>query len=82
MHFLVLNLTVSTQINPTWLQPKENKCLSIVLKHVVNRKLNNEEMVPGMPGYHLLTMIQLKVSVTDVTLTSREEIFHSKQRKN
>lgn len=78
MHFLVLNLTISTQINQTWLQPKENKCLSIVLKHVVNRKLNNEEMVPGMPGYHLLTTIQLKVGVTDVTLTSREEIFHSK----
>lgn len=49
---------------------------------MVNRKLNNEEMVPGMPGYHLLTMIQLKVGDIDVTLTSREEIFHTKQSKD
>lgn len=50
MHILVLDLMISTQINQTWLQSKESKCLSFVLKHMVNRKLNNDEMVPGMPG--------------------------------
>lgn len=49
---------------------------------MVNGKLNKEAMVPRMPGYHLLTMIQLKVGDIDVTLTSREEIFHSKHNKN
>jgi len=45
-------------------------------------KISSEEMMPGMPGYNLLTMIELKVGDIDITLTSREEIFHSKQSKN
>lgn len=82
MLFLLLNLMLSMQINQARLQPKENKCLSIVLKYTLTSKLSNEEMMPGMPGYHLITMIQLKVGDIDITLTSREEIFHSKQSKN
>lgn len=49
---------------------------------MLTSKLSNEEMMLGMPGYHLLTMIKLKIGDTDITLTSREEILHSKQSKN
>lgn len=49
---------------------------------MLTSELSNEEMIPEMPGYHLFTMIQLKVGDIDITLTSREEIFHSKQSKN
>lgn len=49
---------------------------------MLTNKLSNERMLPEMPGYRLLAVIQLKVGDIDITLTSREEIFHSVQSKN